>query len=74
MYSRKSWGGSTDPFILLKFIKASPEDNSEPIVSTVIFEWSDEDLLGRYPSPESDVVSKDVVWFDYIDVLAHSFL
>ena len=49
MYSRKSWGGSVDPYILVKFMKpAEPEKAS---VSLVIFEWKDEDLIGVYPKP-----------------------
>lgn len=47
MYSRKSWGGDTDPFILVKFIK--PDDvieEEDPIVSLVIFEWQDRPLIG----------------------------
>ena len=49
MYSRKSWGGNTDPFILAKFRKDTSDDDSDPIVSLVIFEWNDELLIGRYP-------------------------
>ena len=48
MYSRNSWGGNTDPFILTKFIK--PKDlkiNDDPMVSLVIFEWQDKDLIGH---------------------------
>ena len=46
MYSKKAWGGDTDPFILTKLIKATPEDNPEPEVSLIVFEWRDEDLVG----------------------------
>ncbi|KAK3711986.1 Membrane protein ptm1 [Vermiconidia calcicola] len=48
MYSRKSWGGNMDPFILTKFIK--PKDlkgKDDPMVSLVIFEWQDKDLIGQ---------------------------
>jgi hypothetical protein len=41
MYSKKSWGGKVDPFILVKFLK-HPEKNKEienPRVSVVIWEW-----------------------------------
>lgn len=51
MYSRKSWGGAVDPYILTKFIKATPEGDADPIVSLLIFEWRDEGLIGR-PSKE----------------------
>ncbi|KAK1068473.1 Membrane protein ptm1 [Friedmanniomyces endolithicus] len=50
MYSRKSWGGSVSPFILTKFVV--PDDlptegeGSDPVVSLVVFEWGDKDLIG----------------------------
>ena len=47
MYSRKSWGGSIEPFILVKFLPDHIEDNSDPLASLVIFEWQDEPLIGR---------------------------
>ena len=56
MYSRKAWGGDTDPFILAKFRKSTPEGNPNPQVSLVIFEWRDEDLIGIYPNPDTDKV------------------
>ena len=46
MYSRRSWGGNVDPFILTKFIKPDNPTNDDPIVSLVVFEWSDKDLVG----------------------------
>jgi len=47
MYSRKAWGGSVDPFILLKFEKSKTiPDGEDPIVSLVIFEWQDHNLIG----------------------------
>ncbi|OAL21157.1 hypothetical protein AYO20_11413 [Fonsecaea nubica] len=49
MYSRKSWGGSIDPFILVKFLPDQTEDNTDPIASLIIFEWQDEPLIGRMP-------------------------
>lgn len=58
MYNRKSWGGSVDPFILLKFVK--PEeipDGEDPIVSLVIFEWKDRNLVGKQVTEESNDVS-----------------
>lgn len=50
MYSLKSWGGPTPPFILTKFIKP---DNLEgdPVVSIVVFEWADKDLIGHPIAP-----------------------
>ena len=56
MYSKKSWGGSTDPFILTKFIKPSGEIEGDPIVSLVVFEWRDEDLIGVWPSEDAPKV------------------
>jgi hypothetical protein len=51
MYSRKSWGGDVDPFILAKFAKANTENQenpeTDPVVSLVIFEWNDESLIGK---------------------------
>ncbi|KAF2083977.1 hypothetical protein K490DRAFT_76155 [Saccharata proteae CBS 121410] len=48
MYSRKSWGGSVDPFILVKFLKATDApENTDPTVSLLIFEWQDKNLLGK---------------------------
>ena len=50
MYSKKDWGGPVDPFIQTKFVSAQdvPGDQ-DPLVSFVIFEWTDEHLIGRYP-------------------------
>jgi hypothetical protein len=47
MYSRKSWGGDVDPYILVKFRKGPVEIEGDPLVSLVMFEWKDEDLIGR---------------------------
>jgi hypothetical protein len=49
MYSRKTWGGPVDPHILVKFIKNDGMETSDPIVSMVIFEWEDYDLVGVVP-------------------------
>ena len=46
MYSRSSWGGSIDPFILTKFDNHSQGIDPKAVVSFVIFEWHDEPLLG----------------------------
>jgi hypothetical protein len=58
MYSKKSWGGKVDPFILVKFIK-DPKKNEgikDHTVSLVVWEWKDTLLLGA-PSdlPVNDV-------------------
>lgn len=54
MYSRKAWGGSVDPFILVKFSKANAQ-SSDPLASLVIFEWNDEELIGQYPTEDAEV-------------------
>lgn len=48
MYSKKSWGGKVDPFILVKFIRSDKNDAIEdPTVGVVVWEWKDTNLLGR---------------------------
>lgn len=54
MYSRKAWGGDVDPFILVKFTKSEAQE-SDPLASLVIFEWSDEGLIGQYRSEDAEV-------------------
>jgi hypothetical protein len=44
MYSRASWGGSVDPFILVKFLSGA---SNSSVASLIVFEWSDSDLIGR---------------------------
>jgi hypothetical protein len=57
MYSRNSWGGDVEPFILTKFLNPDVDVASpDPIVSVVIFEWEDKDLIGVLPAPDSPVV------------------
>jgi len=52
MYSKASWGGSVDPHILVKVTKEDAGD-ADPIISLVIFEWKDFDLIGVYPTADS---------------------
>ncbi|KAF2835354.1 hypothetical protein M501DRAFT_441818 [Patellaria atrata CBS 101060] len=48
MYSRKSWGGSVDPFILVTFQKQEGQSGDpNKMVSLIMFEWQDEHLLGK---------------------------
>ena len=49
MYSKKSWGGLVEPYILVKFVKSETDGESkpEPRVSLAIFEWEDEGLVGK---------------------------
>ena len=63
MYSKTAWGGSVDPFILTKFIQATPEGDEDPVVSLVIFEWKDEDLVGVWPSEDAPKVGTDALHF-----------
>lgn len=44
MYNKKAWGGPTEPFILTKFLPV--EGDADPIVSFVVFEYKDDDLVG----------------------------
>ncbi|KAF5624044.1 PTM1-member of the major facilitator superfamily [Fusarium sp. NRRL 52700] len=52
MYSKTSWGGPVDPFILVKFLNTSNSDIKDPITSLVIFEWKDRNLVG-IPDPNT---------------------
>lgn len=62
MYSRKAWGGNVDPFILVKFSKSAAQQ-SDFLASLVIFEWSDEDLIGKYGSQDAEVCHlNDLTW------------
>jgi hypothetical protein len=49
MYSKKSWGGRVEPFILVKFIKNGEKNKGipDPTVAVVIWEWKDSQLLGK---------------------------
>jgi hypothetical protein len=48
MYSKKSWGGKIDPFILVKFVRNDKNDAIEdPTVGVVVWEWQDAHLLGK---------------------------
>lgn len=64
MYSQKAWGGDVEPFILTKFKKYHMGDGPDvdPLVSLVIFEWKDEDLIGRYPNDEAMV---NLPWYSF---------
>lgn len=53
MYSRKAWGGDTDPFILTEFPKFEGEGDEDPIVSLVVFEWRDEEFVGVWETEDA---------------------
>lgn len=59
-----------DPFILTKFIQVAPEGDEDPIVSLVIFEWKDEDLVGVWPSEDAPKVGMNTLHFQ--EILADS--
>ena len=66
MYSKKSWGGNVEPFILVKFLKADQNDEApDPIVSIVIWEWKDSNLIGK-PTD----APRDDVWLYALRVMA----
>ncbi|CAK7218868.1 Membrane protein ptm1 [Sporothrix curviconia] len=54
MYSRSSWAGPVDPFILVKFDKY--DGPVDPIISLLIFEWKDEGFIGSQPDPSKPKV------------------
>ncbi|RKF80620.1 Membrane protein PTM1 [Golovinomyces cichoracearum] len=54
VYSRAAWGGAVDPHISINFTKNDTTKEPDPIVSLMIFEWNDYDLIGRQPTPESE--------------------
>jgi hypothetical protein len=47
MYSKSSWGGAVDPFILVQFMK---QDQSDALGSLIIYEYRDYSLIG-IPDP-----------------------
>jgi hypothetical protein len=53
MYSKNAWGGPIDPFILVKFTDVGKDQEGDPIVSLVVFEWKDEEYIGILPSPDA---------------------
>ena len=62
MYSRTSWNGPVDPFILVKFLGQSDvPQGSDPVASMVIFEWKDEELIG-IPDPDGYGNVSKVLW------------
>jgi len=44
MYSKSSWGGAVDPFILVTFLNQGDGDTP---VSMVIYEYGDKEHIGR---------------------------
>ena len=58
MYGKGSWGGSVDPFILVKIEKPDNLANPDAITSLVIFEWHDETLIGMTQDGSKNVRPK----------------
>ena len=44
-----------DPFILTRFSQDPEAGESDPLVSVVIFEWNDEELIGKSISGDPEV-------------------
>lgn len=47
MYSKKSWGGNVEPFILVKFLKAEAKEGADPTVSLLVYEYDDTKFIGK---------------------------
>ena len=65
MYSKASWGGSVDPFIMTNFDNSSYKGGADAIVSFVIFEWRDEHLLGIQVNPNDASVRSITIKYDH---------
>ncbi|GAP89370.1 putative integral membrane protein [Rosellinia necatrix] len=59
MYNRATWGGPVDPFIDIVFLNDTAKADEDPIVSLIVFEWRDQDLIGAYPNP--DAFTKELI-------------
>ena len=44
-----------DPYIIIKFIPGEIPDDQDPLVSLVMFEWKDKDLIGKATPAGGDV-------------------
>jgi hypothetical protein len=71
MYSRKAWGGSVEPHILVKFNQNTAPNDTDPIASMIIFEWKDYDLIGVLPTADSAVVGS---WKGALQYLGQSLM
>lgn len=66
MYSRTTWGGPVDPFILVKFLRSSTPENDDPIASLIVFEWRDKDLVG-VPNPDAPGMQLEICHDDSVE-------
>ncbi|KAI1082380.1 lung seven transmembrane receptor-domain-containing protein [Whalleya microplaca] len=62
MYSKSAWGGAVEPYISIIFPNRTIEGDEDPIVSLIIFEWKDQELVGVYP--KSDSLQKELICDD----------
>ena len=62
MYSKSSWGGAVDPFILVTFPK---QDNGDAVVSLVIYEFRDKGYIGRPIGDDPYQVRSSFAMFPY---------
>ncbi|KAF2800196.1 hypothetical protein K505DRAFT_320615 [Melanomma pulvis-pyrius CBS 109.77] len=63
MYSKKSWGGQMEPYIMVKFIKKEEvKDIEDPTVAVIVWEWKDTNLLGR--PAEKPVFERELICND----------
>jgi hypothetical protein len=56
MYDRNTWGGPSDPFILIRFDKVETE--GDPVASLLMFEWRDQEHVLVAPTPDAPKVGK----------------
>jgi hypothetical protein len=56
MYSKASWGGEVDPFILVTFMK---QEGSNKVASLLMYEWKDFRLIGQLDPENRERVSQD---------------
>lgn len=64
MYSKSSWGGPVDPFILVKFTDVGKDEGDDPVVSLLIFDWMDQDYLNVLPDDDERA---DICKQEYVD-------
>ena len=49
-----------DPFILVRFAQDTEAGEADPLASLVVFEWSDEELIGKSISDDPEVRLREV--------------
>ncbi|KAJ4292173.1 Membrane protein ptm1 [Collariella sp. IMI 366227] len=66
MYSKNSWGGPVDPFILVKFTGVGKDQGDDPVVSLLVFDWMDWDYIG-VPSADNPSVNDVICEQQFVD-------